>query len=173
MTNLIPGLGYARAGLVTLSVVALVACGGSPVASTSTSGQSPAINSTSNGTPNNSSPSGAQLDPGVSLPSNFPSDFPVYPGARTTTQQATTTSGGITSWVVTWETLDSLNMVQSYYSAQLKQNDWTVTLETSSSGDYSATFARKSNSNLGGLLIVNNTDKPGVTTIALVLSTGS
>jgi hypothetical protein len=172
--NLIPGLRYARAGLVTLSVVALVACGGSPVASTSTSGQSPATNNSSNnnGTPSNSSPSGAQLDPGVSLPSNFPSDFPIYPGARTTTEQATTTSS-TTSWVVTWETLDGLDMVQSYYSAQLKQNDWTVTLETSSSGDYSATFARKSNANAGGLLIVNNTDKPGVTTMALVLSTGS
>ena len=145
-------------------------CGGSTnVASTTQTHSSPTsgANASASAAPNTSSGSG-QLDPEVSMPANFPSDFPIYPGARPT-QQATLASNGNPTFEVTLETLDSVDKVQAFYTAQLKQGDWTISFEASSTGTYGATFTRKSNSKYSGLLSVDGTKKQGVTVIGVVL----
>jgi hypothetical protein len=154
--------------LLLLASVAVAACGSSSPASSSS-------NNSSNSSPAagaSSKSSTAQLDPAVSVPSSFPTDFPVYSGARPT-EEVVLAANGSTSWEVTWETLDSLLKVQSFYSTQLKQGDWTVSFEGTSSGQYSATFTRQSNTNYGGLITVENTSKPGIVTISVVLTTST
>lgn len=116
-----------------------------------------------------SNPSGTQLDPAVSMPSNFPHDFPIYRGARLT-QQGQYSSGGKSTWAMTWETLDALEPVGKWYETQFNQGDWTVTFSGSSSNNYSMTFNRKSNNNDGGLLGVS--DGSGYTKIDVVFGIG-
>lgn len=137
-----------------LAVVILAACGSSN-ASTSAS-PSPSVE--------------GPLDPAVALPASFPNDFPQYPGARPTAQLALD-SNGVSSWEITWQTLDTMDMVEAFYSDQLKQGDWTVTYEGNAGDSYSAMFTRKSNTGYAGLLTVDTTSKHGVTTITLVLTT--
>jgi hypothetical protein len=159
------------AALLLLASMATAACGSSSTASSSSNDNSNSSPAASAGSSDNNN-SGAQLDPAVSLPSSFPTDFPVYSGARPT-EQVVLSSGGNTSWEVTWETLDSLDQVQSFYTAQLKQGDWTVSFEGTTNGQYSATFTRKSNTNYGGLMSADNTSKQGVVTISVVLTTST
>lgn len=143
-----------RGGLLAAAAaLSLTACGSS---STATISPSPTIE--------------GPLDPAVTLPSTFPNDLPQYPGARPTAQLALS-SNGVSSWEITWETLDTIDAVESYYSDQLKQGDWTVTYEGNAGDSYSAMFTRKSNSDYAGLLTVDTTSKHGVTTITLVLTT--
>jgi hypothetical protein len=140
--------------VVAAAALSLTACGSS----------SAAINSSP--TPTIQGP----LDPAVALPATFPSDFPQYPGARPTAQLALNTNG-VSSWEITWQTLDTMDAVEAFYSDQLKQGDWTVTYEGNAGDSYSAMFTRKSNAGYAGLLTVDTTSKHGVTTITLVLTT--
>lgn len=116
-----------------------------------------------------SNASGDQRDPAVSMPSGFPSDFPIYKGARLT-QQGQYSSGGKSTWAMSWETLDALEPVGKWYEAQFNQGPWTVTFSGSSSTSYSVTFTRKSNNNDGGLLGVS--DGSGYTKIDVVFGIG-
>ena len=105
-----------------------------------------------------------KLDPAVSMPGGFPSDFPVYPHARlTTATQAAAT--GQTTWALQWETLDTVDSVQTFYSSKLKQGDWTVAYNGSGSGGFSVIISRKSNSKDAGILTVDL--ESGVTHISL------
>ncbi len=158
--------------LMVMATLAVAACGSSSAASTSNNGNGNSNSSPSTGTGNGDGNTGGTLDPAVGLPTNFPGDFPVYSGARPT-QQVVLSSSGTTSWEVTWETLDGLNKVQAFYTDKLKHGDWTITFEASTNGQYSATFTRASNSNFAGLMSVDTTSKVGITTISVVLSTGS
>src|SRR5256885_9525082 len=160
--------------LVVMATLAVAACGSSSVASTGNNGNGNgnSNSSPSTGTGNGNGNTGGTLDPAVSVPGNFPGDFPVYSGARPT-QQVVLSSSWNTSWEVTWETLDGLDKVQAFYTDKLKHGDWTITFEASTNGQYSATFARQSNSSFAGLMSVDTTSKEGVTTISVVLSTGS
>ena len=159
------------AALLVLATLAVAACGSSSTAS-SNNGNGNGNSNSSPSSGNGNGDTGGTLDPAVTMPGNFPGDFPVYSGARPT-QQVVLSSNGNTSWEVTWETLDGLDKVQAYYTAQLKQGDWTITFEGTTSGQYSVTFTRKSNSSFAGLMSVDTTSKTGVTTISVVLTTGS
>jgi hypothetical protein len=104
----------------------------------------------------------------AAMPNGFPSDFPVYPGARLThANQAT--ANGQTTWGVEWETLDNLAAVQTFYMSKLNQGDWTISSNSSGSGGYSATFTRKSNPKDAGLLTIEV--ESSVTHITLALET--
>src|ERR1700687_1310053 len=125
-------------GLVTVLLLG-PACG-----ATTTSSQSPMGSSTTDN---------GKLDPAVAMPNGFPSDFPVYPGARLIRANHVT-SNGQTTWGTEWETVDNLAAVHSFYMSRLNQGDWTISFNSSGSGGYSAIFTRKSNPKDAGLLTV-------------------
>ena len=126
---------------------------------------SPQASSSSKASP---SPSGSsKLDSEVPMPAGFPSDVPIYPGARLTAGAAFT-AGGQTTWGMEWETLDGVDKVQAFYSSKLSQGDWAITFSGNASGSFSAIFNRKSNSKSAGILGADGSS--GVTKISLSLS---
>jgi hypothetical protein len=100
------------------------------------------------------------------MPSGFPADVPIYPGSRLTAG-ATFTSSGQTAWGMEWETLETVDKVQAFYTSKFNQGDWTTSFKGTSNGSFSAVFARKSNSKVSGL--VGAGVAAGVTTITLSL----
>ncbi len=133
--------------LVTVFVLVLgPACG-----ATTMSGTTPTPSLAATSSP--ASTANGHLDPAVAMPNGFPSDFPIYPGARLT-HASQVTANGQTSWGMEWETLDSVAAVQSFYSRRLNQGDWTLSYGSSGNGGYSAIFTRKSNPKDAGLLTV-------------------
>jgi hypothetical protein len=132
-------------GLVTVLVLA-PACG-----DTTPSSHTPTSAPVRSGSPSPSD--NGKLDPAVAMPNGFPSDFPVYSGARLTRANQVTANGQ-TTWGMEWETLDTLSAVQSFYMSKLNQGDWTLTYGGSGNGGYSAIFTRKSNTKDAGLLTV-------------------
>ncbi len=141
---------------LALAILVAAGCGGT----TSTSSRS---------TPSAKSSPGGKLDPAVAMPAGFPSNFPIYPGARLT-QAGNFTSNGKTTWALEWETLDTVDKVQAFYADKLNKDPWTISFSGSSNGQYSAVFAPKKNSNAGGILGVSSTF--GVTKISLALVPG-
>src|ERR1700682_2015615 len=109
------------------------------------------------------------LDPEVAMPSTFPSDVPTYPGARLTSA-INFGSNGTTTWGMEWETLDGVDTVQAFYTARLGQGDWSLSFPTATNGAFSATFNRKSNSKVGGILGIDGSS--GITKISLALTNG-
>lgn len=107
------------------------------------------------------------LDAEVPMPAGFPSDVPIYPSSRLTAG-ASFTSNGLESWGMEWESLDSIAKVHAFYASKLAQGDWTVTFTANSATAFSATFARKSNSAVKGVLGADGGS--GVTKISLYLS---
>jgi hypothetical protein len=104
------------------------------------------------------------------MPKDFPSDFPVYPGARLTVANEATANGHPT-WGMEWETLDNLAAVQGFYVSKLSHGDWTLPFSSSGNGTYSAILMRKSNSKDAGLLTVEV--ESAVTHIRLELGASS
>lgn len=161
--------------MVVLTLPVGAACGGSSTPSTASHSSSGSSGTTSGSSGSSgsseaqSTPSGAQLDPSVTMPNGFPSDIPIYRGARLT-QQSQVKSNGRTTWGMQWETFDALEQVGKWYEAQFNQGDWTVTFSGSTNSSYSVTFARKSNANDGGLLGLSN--DPGYTRINIVFELG-
>jgi hypothetical protein len=134
-------------GLVMVLVLAPApACG-----ATTTSSTTPTPSLAAPSSP--ASTANGQLDPAVAMPNGFPSDFPIYPGARLT-RASQVTANGQTSWGMEWETPDNAAAVQRFYMSRLNQGDWTLPYNSSDNGGYSAVFTRKSNSKDAGLLTV-------------------
>ena len=101
------------------------------------------------------------------MPAGFPADVPIYPGARLTAA-ATFASGTQAAWGVEWETLDSVDKVQAFYSTQLSQGDWSIQFKGSANSSFAATFSRKSNPKSSGIIGADGSS--GVTKISLSLS---
>lgn len=110
-------------------------------------------------------PSG-RLDAQVPMPPAFPSDVPIYPGARLTAGASFTSTGEMT-WGMEWETLDSLQKVHDFYASKLGSGDWTITFTASSATAFAATFASKGNSGIKG--VVGADGSSGVTKISMSL----
>jgi hypothetical protein len=108
----------------------------------------------------------SKLDAAVPTPAGFPTDVPVYPGARLTAG-ANFAANGQTTWGMEWETLDTVDKVQAFYTSQLSQGDWTVQFTGSANGQFSSTFSRKSNSKFAGILGADGSS--GVTKISMSL----
>jgi hypothetical protein len=109
------------------------------------------------------------LDPQVPMPSTFPSDVPIYSGARLTSA-INFGSNGTTTWGMEWETVDGVDKVQAFYTAKLAEGDWSLSFPTNANGAFSATFNRKSNSKVGGILGIDTSS--GITKISLALTNG-
>lgn len=149
-----------RPGLAVAALLILMACsdGGSTAQSTSsalTSAEpSPVVR-----------PSG-HLDAQVPVPDGFPNDVPVYAKARLTAGAAFKSSGQV-SWGMEWQTLDTVDKVRAFYADKMNQGDWSITFTNTVSGSFSATFTRKSNSQVQGTLKSDGTS--GVTKILMSL----
>jgi hypothetical protein len=103
------------------------------------------------------------------MPSGFPADFPIYPGARLTAACAAPGNAS-TQWTVAWQTTATFDAAQVFYKSALDKNDWTLAGESGDFGTrFSADFMRKSNSKLTGSLTVTNSGGP--TKITLTLTT--
>ena len=126
--------------LMAAAVVICSACGEAPTSKSSSSASSAA-------------PGSGKLDPAVAMPSGFPSDFPIYPGARLT-QASQLTNNGQSTWGMQWETLDGVDAVQRFYVKRLNWGDWNITYNGSSGGNFSAIFNRRSNQKDAGILAV-------------------
>lgn len=100
------------------------------------------------------------------MPTGFPSEFPIYPGARLTAAAAFPDKGQ-TKWGVEWETLDAIAKVQAFYSGKLSQGDWNSQF-TAGNETFTATFNRKSTSKFAGVLGADGSS--GVTKISMYLS---
>jgi hypothetical protein len=147
------------AAAVTLVLAAATACQ-SPQSS------APPAQPTVTGVAASGGQGSGKLDPEVAMPSGFPTDVPIYPGSRLTAG-ATFSSSGQTTWGMEWETLDTVDKVQAFFTNKFKQGDWTISFSGTSNGSFSAVFARKSNSKYGGLVGAGSAN--GVTTITLSL----
>lgn len=60
------------------------------------------------------------------LPSNFPSDFPQYPGAKVASSLSGNKSGSTNGFFVTFSSTDGKDKVTNYYKDQLKSKGWTT-----------------------------------------------
>lgn len=142
----------------------LVVCIAVSACSTHTTSVASSVRTGSTGSP--LAQASGQLDAEISMPPGFPSDFPIYTGARLTAGASFTSSGQI-AWGMEWETLDPVARVQAFYAKQLNQGDWTISFTGNSNGVFAATFSRKSNSHVDGTL-ASNSDS-GATKILLSL----
>jgi len=104
------------------------------------------------------------------MPAGFPADIPIYQGARLTAG-ATFSANGQTTWGMEWETLDSLDKVQAFYSSKLSQGDWNIQFSGTANGSFSAVFNRKSNTSAAGILAADASS--GVTKISLSFASSS
>jgi hypothetical protein len=157
------GLRVATVVFIALALVTGVSCAGSnsKVASSSrTAAPSPKPS------PSLRAP-GDRLDPEVPMPVGFPADVPIYPGARLTAGAAFGPAGQM-AWGMEWETLDSVDKVQAFYSTKLSQGDWTIQFKGNANASFAATFSRKSNPKSGGILGADGSS--GVTKISLSLT---
>lgn len=148
--------------LAILVVVVSAACthfGGSAATSPSPSPSAPTLAKAS-----------GPLDAQVAMPQGFPSDIPIYPNARLTAG-ASFDSGGVISWGMEWETLDSVGKVHDFYATKLAQGDWSISFTASGSTAFSATFQRKSDSSAKGVIGADGSS--GVTKISLYFASAS
>jgi hypothetical protein len=106
------------------------------------------------------------LDAQVTMPPGFPTDVPIYTGARLTAG-AGFTGTGVMTWGMEWETLDSVQKVRSFYASKFSQGDWTISFTSSTSTGFTANVARKSDSHYTGTLGADGSS--GVTKISLSL----
>lgn len=104
------------------------------------------------------------------MPKGFPTDVPIYPGARLTAA-ATFTANGQTTWGMEWETLDGIDKVQALYSSKLSQGDWKIQFSGTTNGAFSAIFNRKSSTSFAGILGADASS--GVTKISLSLASAA
>ena len=102
----------------------------------------------------------------VPTPDGFPTDVPVYPGARLTAG-ANFHSSGESTFGMEWETLDSIDKVHTFYATKLNQGDWTISFTGATATNFTAVFSRKSNSRETG--IVGADGVTGITKISLSL----
>jgi hypothetical protein len=66
-------------------------------------------------------------EPEATLPTGFPADVPVYPGARPTGSLAATGKG----MVVTFQSADPPQKVLSFYRTQFVEQGWSISGEAS------------------------------------------
>ena len=86
------------------------------------------------------------------MPSNFPADVPIYPGARLTAGASFESSGQV-AWGIEWETADPVSRVQAFYARQMSQGDWSINFSSATNDRFAATFSRNSNSHATGTLV--------------------
>ena len=151
-----------RAAAALFFIVILVA-GSSCRIPGSAATSTPQPTSSSEAIPSSAGP----LDAQVPMPAGFPQDVPIYTSARLTAVAAFAANGQ-TTWGMEWETLDTVDKVQAFYTSKLAQGDWTIKVSGGAAGAFSAIFSRKSNSKVAGALGADGSS--GVTKISMSLA---
>lgn len=106
----------------------------------------------------------------VSLPTSFPTDFPVVAGA-TATGSFASTDGAVQTFTISWDTAGSVADVKDFYSKELVAKGWRITSTSEIDGSVTLIFERGPEDAAkkdGGWVSVSTED--GKTKIALFLS---
>lgn len=113
------------------------------------------------------SKTGTQVNIGTGeIPSSFPKDFPVYPGAKVTSSLSGANAGKNNGYWLTFETDDAANTVAEFYKTTFAKNGWTV--ESTFTADGTTTQAVKKNDWKGSLSLAKG-DSGEKTQIIVIL----
>ena len=87
---------------------------------------------------------------GGKLPEGFPSDFPIYPGAKITSSWTSNDddSKGIS---IVWETSDALTKVADYYKENIEAKGWKITASFSQEDTTTYSFEKGTASGFVGV----------------------
>ncbi|HSD12582.1 MAG TPA: hypothetical protein VLC10_03415, partial [Patescibacteria group bacterium] len=106
----------------------------------------------------------------VSLPTSFPSDFPVAAGA-TATGSFASTEGGAQSFTISWDVPGTVAEVKDFYNKELVAKGWRITATSEIEGTATLVFERGPQDaprKDGGWISVSTED--GKTKVALILA---
>lgn len=103
------------------------------------------------------------FEEGGKLPEGFPTDFPVYPGARVVSSFTANTEGKDGMSVV-WDTNDSVEAVSAFYKTNLVSNGWKVTATFEQTGSATTSFEKEG---WGGFMGITTAE--GKTTISTTI----
>lgn len=109
------------------------------------------------------------INSGGSLPSDFPKDFPIYPGAKLTGSFSAKGTNGENSkgLSVVWETNDDAAKIGSFYRSALASAGYTISTEYSQSNSTTLTFEKGDVSGFLGVTKGND----GKTAISVTMGT--
>ncbi len=82
------------------------------------------------------------FDSGGKLPEGFPSDFPVYPGAKVTGSFSASGDNNSKGSSVVWETSDDVAKVGGYFKTELPKAGWTISTDYSTAETITLTFEK-------------------------------
>ncbi len=99
------------------------------------------------------------------LPSDFPGDFPVYKGASLQGSYKGTQEG-ITGYIVSWQTGDSVDKVKSFYDGEFDKGPWKAASSGNAGG---SAFWSADNSDSNKTAWVSVADSDGKTMIIVAL----
>lgn len=106
----------------------------------------------------------------ASLPTGFPSDFPVAAGAKVEASWAAEEGGG-KGFTVQWSVPGTVAEARAFYAAELVKSGWRVTATTEIEGSVSIVFERGEEGSQerkdGGWLAISSEE--GKTKVALIL----
>ena len=102
-------------------------------------------------------------------PPGFPDEFPVYGGAREVASFAVRSGQG-TTYIVSFETPDSLGEVYLFYVEQLDLDPWQIQAAVSGIEFTGVQFSRPDSADVQGDLTISHTDLDGQTAITVVFT---
>ncbi len=110
---------------------------------------------------------GAKLNIGGNkIPTDFPKDFPIYPGTTVTSSLSGNQTGNGNGFWLTLTTDDSTEKVTSFYESNLKTNGWTL---NTTQGAGVGTNWVVSKDKLSGYLTIDRPQDQNQTSILIVL----
>ena len=98
------------------------------------------------------------------LPTNFPKDMPIYPGAKPSNSWSSAARGG-KGVMAGLETDDPKSKVISFYQAELPKNGWVI--DTTTNTEEGAMFIVRKNDRIGWVTIT--AEKNEKTTIGIIV----
>lgn len=117
-------------------------------------------------------PAEAELPEEVELPDDYPTDIVPIPDDARVTNASSISSGGESSFVVTYLTKDDAESVGDFYEAEGPGDGWSQTGRFSSGGAITISYQNEAE---GGSLIVGiqeSSSYEGYTEVSIVLTTG-
>ena len=112
---------------------------------------------------------GAEVNLGSGkIPSNFPKDFPIYPGAKVEGNISGSETAAQKGFWLILSTTDASDKVAAYYETNLPSNGWTIgsTMNVGASSTWEVT-----KNDLTGGVVIGSDDKTKGTSIVITLGT--
>ena len=126
------------------------------------------VNVQSDGTVNVNTSEGTAKIGAQSMPENWPSDIPAYPGATVSYSTAVNPQNGKPGMAVALMTKDDAKTVTEYYKKELAGNGWTVDSVLGGAG--TSIFSARKAGSMASFLIQGDKDQ---TTITMAIETGA